>query len=104
MQAIICENADVNWWKMQNCLKTMKNYFINLTEDLMPQTPCYWSVVMMSVEADMREWQIWERQMLVLSVFSPHSCVTFADTEVTKAMDPLNQTVSLSRQRLQEFC
>lgn len=57
-----------------------------------------------SVESDMREWQIWEHQVLVLSVFSPHSCVTFADTEVTKAMDPVNQTTTQRMQRLQEFC
>lgn len=56
------------------------------------------------VESDIREGQTWEHQVLVLSVFSPHSCVTFADTEVTKAMDPVNQTATQRMQRLQELC
>lgn len=57
-----------------------------------------------SVESDMREWQTWEHQVLVLSVLSLHSCVTFADTEVTKSMGPVNQTATQSTQKLQEFC
>lgn len=40
---------------MQNYLKNMEDYFIHLTEDLMPQNPCYWSRVMISL------WnQMWE--------------------------------------------
>lgn len=84
--------------KTQEYLKDTDDYFINLTEDLMPPKPCYWSRAMRSV------WnQTWENGRCESTKCWCSRCspLAFADTEVTEAMGPVNQTATQSMQRLQ---
>lgn len=110
MQFIICENADVSWWKIYKCLEDIEDYSMNLIEDLMPPAPMLCKQCgKKSVQSDMREFnlledvstiaQIWHHQIPVLSVFCLfRSYVKFADTKVTKAADLVNHMVTWSTQ------